>query len=185
MQARSRLIQNVDGLAGAPSGQLGGQLNPLGFPSGQGRGRLSQLDIGKSHVVQSLNFPADRWHIFEEGHGLFHSHIQHIKDALALILHIQSLPVVPFSLADLAGHVHVRQEMHLDFDDSVAGAGFTAAAFHIEAETTLLIALALGVGCGREQVADLVEYAGVSGRVGTGRPPNRGLVDGNDLVKLL
>ena len=75
--------------------------------------------------------------------------------------------------------------MHLDFDDSVAGAGLTAATFHIEAETTLLIALALGVGCGREQVADLVEYAGVSGWVGTGRPPNRGLVDGNDLVKLL
>ena len=42
VQARGGLVKDVDGLAvGAPL-QLGGQLDPLGLPSGQGGRRLAQ-----------------------------------------------------------------------------------------------------------------------------------------------
>src|SRR5204862_7301844 len=55
----------------------------------------------------------------------------------------------------------------------------------VEAEAPRLVAASarlLGLG---EEVADHVEQAGVGGRVGARRAPDRGLVDGDDLVELL
>ena len=38
----------------------------------------------------------------------------------SFVFHLQRLPVVPLALADLARHIDVRQEVHLDLQDSVA-----------------------------------------------------------------
>ena len=75
--------------------------------------------------------------------------------------------------------------MHLDLDDTVSGAGLAAAALYIETEAPLLIALALGVCRRREQIPDLIEDSGIGGRIGTGRPSNGRLVDGDHLIQLL
>ena len=75
--------------------------------------------------------------------------------------------------------------MHLDLDDTVSTAGFTAAALHIEAETSLLVAPGSGIRRSRKQIPDLVEHPGIGGRIGAGRSADGRLVDGNDLVQLL
>ena len=184
MQTRGGLVQHVDGLARAALGQLRCQLDALGLAPGQLRGGLSQADIPQSHVVERLNLPGDGRHVLKEFQRVLHGHIQHVVDALALILHIQGLPVIALAAADLAGHVHVRQEMHLDLDNTVAAARLAASALDVEAETALAVTLGLGVRGGGEQVPDQVEHARVGGRVGPGGAPDGGLVDGDDLVQL-
>ncbi len=87
-------------------------------------------------------------------------------------------------MALLAGDVDVGQEVHLDLDLAVAAADLAAAAFDVEAEAARLVAARprlLGLG---EELADVVEDAGVGGRVGARRAADRRLVDVDDLVDL-
>ena len=74
--------------------------------------------------------------------------------------------------------------MHLDLDDTVAAAGLAPSAFHIETETALLVSSGLGVGRGREQLADLIENTCICGGIGSGRPPDGGLVDTDHFIQL-
>ena len=45
------------------------------------------------------------------------------------IFDLQRFPVIALAAADLTRHIDIRQEMHLDLDDTVAGARLTAPAF--------------------------------------------------------
>jgi len=58
----------------------------------------------------------------------FHRQVQDLRDVLALVEHFQRLAVVALAVADVAGHVHVGQKVHLDLDHAVALAGLAAAA---------------------------------------------------------
>ncbi len=89
------------------------------------------------------------------------------------------------ALADLARHVHVGQEVHLDLDRAVALARLAAAALDVEREPARLVAADLRFLRGGEQRADLVEHAGVGGGVRAGRAADRRLVDVDDLVDVL
>src|SRR5205814_2209667 len=83
------------------------------------------------------------------------------------------------------GDIHRRQEVHLNLDEAVALALLAAAALHVEAETSRPIAADLRGGQAREQVAYLVEHAGVGRRVAARRAPDGRLVDDDDLVQAL
>ncbi|CKR66316.1 Uncharacterised protein [Mycobacterium tuberculosis] len=100
-------------------------------------------------------------------------------------MHLEGFAVVPGPLADLARHVHVGQEVHLDLDGAVAGAGLAATALDVERESSGLIAADLGLGGGGEQGADLVEHTGVGGRVGSRCAPDRRLVHPHQLVQIV
>ena len=104
---------------------------------------------------------------------------------LALVVHLQRVGVVPGAVADLAGHVDVGQELHLDLDGAVARAGLAPAALDVEREPAGLIATDLGLGRLREQPPDVVEHARVGRRVGPRSPPDRTLVDVHHLVELV
>ena len=111
--------------------------------------------------------------------------VEHVGDVLALERDVEGVAVVAGALAHLARHVHVGQEVHLDLDGAVAGARLAAAARHVEAEPAGQVAAdlrLLGLG---EQLADVVEHAGVGGRVRPGRAADRRLVDVDDLVEVL
>ena len=86
-------------------------------------------------------------------------------------------------MADLTGHIHIRQEVHLDFYQAVAGAGFAPAAFHVKAEPAGSVAPDLGIGSGGEQIPDVVEQPRIGCRVGSGGAADGTLVDVDDLVK--
>ena len=182
VEARSRLVEDIHGLAGAAAGQLIGQLDALGFAARKGRGALSQRDIAQPHIQQGLQFAGDLRLIGEEDYRLLHCHVQHVGDGLFLIFDFQRLPVVTCTLADLAGDVDIRQEVHLDLEDTVALAGLAAASPDVKAEPARAIAPHLGVLCLRKDGADVVEDAGIGGRVGAGCPANGLLVDADDLI---
>ena len=62
----------------------------------------------------------------------------------------QSFAIIAGAVADLAGHIDIRQEVHLNLDNPITRAGLTAAALDIKAETSLLVAANLGfIGLGK------------------------------------
>ncbi len=75
--------------------------------------------------------------------------------------------------------------MHLDLDDAVALAGLATPALDVEGEAAGRIAAGLGLGEAGEPVADRGEGAGIGGGVRPRRPPDRRLVDVDDLVEML
>ena len=46
--------------------------------------------------------------------------VEDLADVLPLVLNLESLTVVALPMADLAGNVDVRQEVHLDLYNAVA-----------------------------------------------------------------
>ena len=185
VEAGGGLVQDIDGLAGGDFAELRSQLHPLGLTAGELRGGLAQLHIPQAHVAQGLELVADSGQRCEELHRLIHGHLQHIGNVLALVADLQGLPVVPPALAHLAGHKDVRQEVHLDLQHTVAGAGLAPAAPDVEAEPPRAVAPALGLLSGGEQVPDVIEEAGVGGGVGPGCPADGALVDVHHLVQIL
>ena len=185
MESCGGLIQNINGFARTSLAQLRSQLDTLGLTAGKSCGRLAQFDIGESHIIKGLNFPAYTGNILKKCHSLLHSHIQHVEYILPLIFDLKGFSVVAFSAADFTGDVNIGEEVHLYFNDSVTAAGFTSAALHIEAEPSFFITPCLGILCGSKQIPYHIKYAGISSRIGTGRTPDRGLINIDHLIQLL
>ena len=75
--------------------------------------------------------------------------------------------------------------MHLDGDDAVALAGFTPTALHVEGEAARSKAALARLGHHREEIADEREQPGVGGGIRAWSPPDRRLVDLDNLVDQL
>ena len=100
-------------------------------------------------------------------------------------MHLERLAVVASSVTHLARHIDVGQEVHLDLDRPVARAVVTATALDVERETTGHVSTDLGLSRLGEQLAHVVENAGVCRGVAARGPPDRPLVDVHDLVEVL
>ena len=185
MEAGGGLVQNINGAAGGLLTELRGQLHPLGLAAGELRGGLAQLHIPKAHVLEGLELVPEPRQGGEELHRLVHRHLQHVGDALAFVADLQGLPVVALALADLAGDEDVRQEVHLDLQHAVAGAGLAPAAPDVEGEPARAVAPALGLRRGGKEVPDVVEKPRIGGGVGAGRAADGALVDVHHLVQVL
>src|SRR5688572_27364688 len=132
MQAGRRLVEDVQGAARVAPRKLRRELHALRFAAGQRRRALAEVDIAESHVVEGLQFLADAWLVLEERERVLDRHVERVGNALPAELHLERLPIVAATLADVAGHVHVRQEVHLDLDQAIALARFTSPAPHVE-----------------------------------------------------
>ena len=167
------LVEDVDGVAGRALGQLAGQLDPLGLAARQRGRRLAQAHVAEADVDDRLHVAGDGRLVGEELERLLARQVEHVGDVLALERDVERVAVVAGALAHLARHVHVGQEVHLDLDRAVAGAGLAPTAVDVEREPTRQVAADLGlVGLG-EQLADVVEHAGVGGRVRPRRAADR------------
>ena len=182
MQTGGGFVQNIHGLPGSAACQFVGQLHPLGFTARQRCRSLPQLNIAKADLLQRLQLAGDFGDVGEEVAGFLHRHIQHIGDVLVLVLDFQRFPVVPLALTDITGHVDIRQEMHLDLQDTAALAGFTAAALDVEAEPSRAVPAHLGILRAGKQRADISKHAGIGGGVGARRAPDGRLINTDDLV---
>ena len=134
VQPGGGLIEDVERRARAALGKFLGELDALRLAPGQRRGTLPQLDITQPDGHQRVEFGRDPRHVSEKRRGFLDRHLQHVVNRLALVADIQRFAVVALALADVAGHVDVRQEMHLHLDDAVALAGLAAPAPDVEAE---------------------------------------------------
>src|SRR5215212_5229165 len=135
--------------------------------------------------MERLQPALDLRDVAEELECLLDRHVEHVGDRLALEADLERLAVVAPPVALLARHIHVRQEVHLDLDLAVAATDFAAAPLYVEAEAPRLVSARPGLLRATEQVADLIEDAGVGGRIRARRTADRRLVDVDDLVDLL
>ena len=124
-----------------------------------------QANVGQTDIHQGLQSSRQHWDRIEELACVLDRHLQYFVDALALVFDLQCFAVVALALAHIARHVDIGQEVHLDLDHAVALAGFTPAAFDVEAEATRLVAARTRFLSGGEQLADRGEDAGVGRRI--------------------
>ena len=170
--------------AGVPLLQLGGELDALRLAARQRGRRLAQPHVPQPDLHQRAQPPGDPLDRREELGGLLDRHVEDLADRLALVAHLERVPVVPGPVAHLAGDVDVRQEVHPDPDRALALAALAPPALHVEREPARLVAADLRLGRLREQLADVVEHPGVRGRVRPRGPADRRLVDADHLVDL-
>src|SRR5262249_2327660 len=140
VQARGRLVEDVERPPGGDLRELGSQLDALGLSSGEGGGRLTEPQVAEPDGAQRLQAAADLGDVLEEAERLRDGHVEHVGDALALEAHLQGLAVVALSVTLLAGYIDIGQEVHLDLDLAVAAADLAPSALHIEAEPAGLVA---------------------------------------------
>src|SRR5439155_17148916 len=126
----------------------------LGFAAGDRRRRLTEPDVSEPDVAERLELATEARDALKELVRFVYGHIEHVRDTLALIRDVERLAAVALALADFAGDGHVREEVHLDLDVSVAGARLAAAALHIEREAAGRVAAQPRFGHAREQLAD-------------------------------
>src|SRR6266849_9117370 len=97
----------------------------------------------------------------------------------------QRLGIVAAAAADFAGDVNIGKKIHFDAAETIALAGFAAAAFDVEAEAAGTVAALARFGEHGEQLANGGENAGVGGRVGARSAADGSLVDLDDFVDLI
>ena len=184
MQACSGFIKDVKRLARISFGQFRSQFDALAFAARERGTGLSELDIAQAHVLNDLDFAQYLRYILEELYGTVDGHVEHVGNGLALKAHFQRLAVVALAVTNLAGHVDVGQEVHLDCLVTVTLTGFATAAAHVERETSGLVASYLRFGQADKQVADVAEHARIGGGIGTRCAPQRRLIDVHHLVDI-
>ena len=161
------------------------ELHALRLAAGERCRLLAHMHVVEADAGERLHLLADRRHRLEQLAGLLHRHVEHVGDRSFAVLHLQRLAVVALALAHVAGDVDVGQEVHLDLDHAIAGAGLAAAALHVEGEAAGLVAARLRLGEPCEPFADRREGADVSCRVRARRAADGRLVDVDDLVEML
>src|SRR5690606_32069270 len=102
----------------------------------------------------------------EELGGGVDVHGQNVADVFAFVGDAQGFVVETPAVAQVAGHAHVGQKVHLDFLFALAAAGTAAAIAGVKGEARRGVAAQAGVHGAGEEFADGVPDADVSGRAG-------------------
>ena len=143
------------------------------------------MNVAKAHFLQRLQLAQNFIMVRKERYRFIDGHIQHIGNIFPLVPHFQGFAIVAGAVAHFAGHIDIGQKLHFDLDDAIAVASLAAAAFDIEAETPRLVASHLRLGGLAVELADVIENAGIGGRVRPRRAADGLLVDVNDLIHIL
>ena len=121
--------------------------------------------------------------------GLLDVEVEDVGDGFVFVEDLAGLAAEAGALADGAGDPEVGEEIHLDLVGAVALAGLATAAalagVNIETEASGLVAAELGVGQFSEEESDLIEELDVGGGVAAWGAPDRGLIDGDNLVEVV
>ena len=183
MKPRRRFVEQVERPAGRFFGEFGGEFEALGLPTGECRGRLAELQVAKTDLLQDLQLSVDGGDGAEESRRLVDRKLQHIGDVLPPVGDLEGLPVESAPSAEFALHEDIGEEVHLDPDHPVPLALLTAPTLHVAGETGRGISAHLGGGESAEEIADRSEDTGVGGGIGAGRAADRTLVDDHHLVE--
>ena len=108
------LVQQVQRSTGRALDQFACQLDSLGFAAGQRRAGLAQFEVVQADVVKRRQHRANLRNGVEVLQGFLHVHVQHVRDALALVKDLDRLVIEASPLAQGTLHPHVRQKVHLD-----------------------------------------------------------------------
>src|SRR5687767_7776333 len=179
------LVEDVERASGVPLRELGRELHALGLSTREGRRALAEVNVPEADVHQRLQLLPNARLVLEELQGILDRHLEHVGNALATKAHLERLAIISLAFADLAGHVDVGKEVHLDLDQSVALTGLAASALHVEREASGSVSTNLRFRELGEELANRREEPSVGCRIRARRTPNGALVDIDDLVDML
>lgn len=158
MQPRGRFVEDENGRFRFLHAEIVGQFHALVLAARKGIGRLTQLDVAQSHVLQRFEFfrylglPVR----VEELDGLVYRHVEHVINVLPAEFHFQQVTFEPFAVARLAFQHEVGHELHFHRDRPFAFAFLATSAFGVEREEAGREAHLLGQRLCGEQFAYLV-----------------------------
>ena len=158
VQARSRLVKDVECVSCVALRELGSQLYSLALTARQSSAGLTQGEVSQSNILNSLQLLVNRRDVCEELVSDIHRHIQHIVYIFALIFQLQCLAVVAISAAALASHIYIGQEVHLNGLHSRTTTLLASSALYVEGEASRLEASDLCVGSSLKEFADVGKY---------------------------
>src|SRR5882724_2255956 len=185
VQAGGGLVENVERAAGLAFRKLTRELDALGFAAGKSGGGLAEGDVAESDFDECGELLLNLGDVFEELQRVGGGQVQNVADGVALVADGERLRVVAAAAADFTHHVNIRKKIHLDAAETVALAGFAAAALHVEAEAPGAVAALARFGEHGKEIADGGEDAGVGGGIRTRRAANGRLIDLDDFVDLI
>ena len=113
MKPSGGLVEDVERAAGGDLAELAGELDALRLAAGERGGRLAELDVAKADLVERLRRRAMRGTLAKKPTASSTL----ISSTSAMFLPCtrpRAFAVVALAVARLAGHVDVRQEVHLD-----------------------------------------------------------------------
>ena len=136
MQTCGRLIKDIHGASGGAAGKLCCQLDALCLTAGKGGRALSETDVAQTDLYQCFHLIPDARQVFKKLQRLVSGHFQYVCDGFAAIEYLQRFAIVPLAAAHVAGDIDIRQEVHFDFDQTIAAARLAAAALNIEGKAS-------------------------------------------------
>ena len=155
------------------------------FASAQGGGLLSEAKVAQPDLGQRQAGLVNLRHRAEKIHRLINGHRQHVGDVHSFVGDFECFAVVTPAVARLTGNIDRREEVHFDPDQAIALAFLAAAAFDVETEPAGVVTANSRRRELREQIANVVEHAGIGRRIAPRRAANRRLVYHDDLVQIL
>ena len=182
MQTGGRFVEDIERLASVALAEFGGEFYALALATGESGGGLTELDVTQSDILKGFDLLEDARHILEKLHSLIDGHVEHVGNTFPFIAHLERLAVVSFAVAHFAGHEYVGQNVHLDGSVAVARTFFASPTLNVERESAGFVAAYLSLGQVNEEVADVVEYAGVGGWIGARRAAQGRLIYVDHLV---
>ena len=117
--------------------------------------------------------------------GLGNRHIEDICDTLTFVEDLQCLTVVACAVANLAGHVNIRKEVHLNLEGSITLTGFAPSPLHIEGKTPGTVTAKFRLRDFSKKLTNLIPDPCVGSRIRPRCTADRRLVDMHDLIEPL
>ena len=182
MEARGRLVEDVEHARTRLAEEMRGQLHPLGFSPGEGGRGLAEAQVAEADLLEDLEAPGDPRLPPEEMQRLVHGQVQDLVDRLPVVAHLEQGRRIAPAPADLADEIHVGEELQVHPHLPVPRAGLAASAGDVEREVAGREPQPPRVLGGREDVADGVEGLDIGDGVGAGAAADGRLVDDLDLV---
>src|SRR6056297_3618372 len=84
--------------------------------------------------MQGIKPAFNRRNFCEKTAGFLYIHLQNIMDIFSFITNIKGFLIKPLALTYIAGYIHIRQEVHLDLDRTIAMTVLAASSCYIKRE---------------------------------------------------
>ena len=131
----------------------------------QGGGLLTNFDIAQSDTLQSFHFLTNLRHSLEKTGAFIDRHGEHIGNAFILELNFKGFSIISLPMTGVTLHIDIGQEMHLNFDYTIALTSLTSPSFNIEREASGLVAAASSLGQSGKPFANGCKGARIGGGV--------------------
>src|SRR5579884_495292 len=99
-------------------------------------------------------------------------------------MNLQCFAIVALAFTHFTGYIHIRQEVHLDFDDTLTLTGFTTSSLYIEGEAPRCVTANACLWDLCKEFPDAGEGVGVGSRVRARCASDRRLIDVDNLVQI-